>query len=138
MNTFTYDQLTVGQTESFQTVVTADMLDKFMEISGDISPLHCDENFARQQGYPGRVVYGMLTASFYSKLAGVYLPGKYCLLQEITTKFRSPVFIGDLLTITGTISEKNDTCKRITIKAEIVNEKGKKVSKAIIQIGVDK
>ena len=37
-------------------------------------PHHVDADYARGRGFPGRVVYGMLGASFFSTLAGVYLP----------------------------------------------------------------
>lgn len=135
MNEYTYEQIEVGQNEQFERIVTGDMMEQFRSISGDINPLHCSEDYARAQGYPGRVVYGMLTASLCSTLAGVYLPGKYCLLYSVESKFRKPVFIGDTLTVSGKVSEKNDTFRTIVVKAEITNQEGVKVSKATLQIG---
>lgn len=127
---------TGGETASFSRTVTADMLAAFRDISGDINPLHNDEAFARAANYPGRVVYGMLTASLYSTLAGVYLPGKYCLLQSVHSDFLAPVFIGDTLTCTGKVVEVNETVHQIVIKATIRNQDGKKVSRAKIEAGV--
>ncbi|MBQ7007453.1 MAG: MaoC family dehydratase N-terminal domain-containing protein, partial [Oscillospiraceae bacterium] len=72
----------------------------------------------------------------FSTLAGVYLPGEHCLLHSVETKFSSPVFPGDTLTVTGKISEINDTFKTLTIKGHITNQDGKKVCKAVIQAGV--
>ena len=40
----------------------------------------------------------MLGASFFSTLAGVYLPGEHCLLHGVECKFAKPIFIGDTLT----------------------------------------
>lgn len=136
MNTYTFEELNVGMQESFTVTVTDEMMAAFRQLSGDENPLHCDEAYARQSGFPGRVVYGMLTASFYSTLAGVYLPGERSILQAVDSKFRSPVYIGDRLTVTGKIAEKNDTFRMITVKAEISNQQGKKVSKATLQVGV--
>lgn len=82
------------------------------------------------------LVYGLLVSSFYSTLAGVYLPGKYCLLHKVETQFCSPVFIGDELKISGKIIEKNDNFKQITIKAEVRNQDGKKVNRAKIIAGI--
>ena len=59
--------------------VTPEMMDAFRAITGDVSPIHIDADYARGRGFPGRVVYGMLGASFFSTLAGVYLPGEHCL-----------------------------------------------------------
>ena len=72
MNRFTYEELTVGQTAEFSREITTEMMDKFCEISGDVNPLHKEESFAKDKGYPGRVVYGMLTSSMYSCLGGGY------------------------------------------------------------------
>ena len=136
MNRFTYEELSVGMTAEFSREVTSAMLESFCEISGDVNPLHNDEEFARKKGYPGRVVYGMLTASLYSCLAGVYLPGDNCLLQSVQAYFIRPVFIGDRLQITGKIVEKNDSVRQVVIKAVIRNQDGEKVSRAKIEAGV--
>lgn len=136
MREYTFADIPVGLTESFSRTVTAEMLDAFREVSGDTNPLHCDEAYAQAEGYPSRVVYGMLTASFYSTLVGLYLPGKYALFQELETSFRAPVFVGDELTVTGEVIETRDTFKRITVKAVIKNQNGKTVSKATIKAGV--
>ncbi len=136
MNNYTYDQLSVGMTESFTVTVTADMLEAFKNITGDINPLHNDETFAQEKGMPGRVAYGMLTASFLSTLAGVYLPGERSLIQQVEIKFAKPVFIGDTLTVTGEIVEKNDSVSRIELKTTIVNAAGKKVLRGKMDIMV--
>ncbi len=120
----------------FSTKVTEEMLRKFLEISGDVNPLHNDENYARSFGYPSRVVYGMLTASFYSTLAGVYLPGERCLLYEVDSLFASPVFVGDTLRVYGKV-EKVDTEKKfVRIKTRITNQEGTLVSRGSIVAGV--
>ena len=95
-----------------------------------------DADYAAGRGYTGRVVYGMLGASFLSTLAGVYLPGEHCLLHGVDLKFAKPIFIGDTLTVTGVVDEVNDTFREITIKASIVNQDGKKVTRAVIRAGV--
>ena len=136
MNRFAYEELTVGQTAEFSREVTADMMEKFREVSGDANPLHVDESFAKGKGFPGRVVYGMLTSSLYSCLGGMYLPGERCLLQSVHADFLLPVFIGDILTVTGTVIEKHDSVRQVVIKAVIRNQGGKKVSKARIEAGM--
>ena len=78
----------------------------------------------------------MLTSSFFSTLVGVYLPGKYCLLQGIDIQFSKPVYIDDILTITGKVSYINEAYKQIEIKAIIINQDNEKVSKATIKVGV--
>lgn len=136
MNTLLYEDISVGSKYSFSVEIEAYMLDMFKKISGDVNPLHCKEDYAKAKNYKGRVVYGMLTATFYSTLAGVYIPGKNCLLHSVDTKFVKPVYIGDKLLVEGTVTEKNDTFKQITIKAVIKNQNDEKVSRAVIKAGV--
>ena len=136
MNHYTLADLKPGVTESCTVTVTEEMMDKFYAITGDNSPIHMDAEYAAGRGYPGRVVYGMLGASFLSTLAGVYLPGEHCLLHGMELKFAKPVFIGDTLTVTGVVDEVNDTFREITIKASIVNQHGKKVTRAVVKAGV--
>ena len=136
MNSYKFDDISVGLEEHFIVKVDADKLDKFLEISGDTNPLHTDSEYSKSKGFVDRVVYGMLTSSFFSTLVGVYLPGKYCILQSIDIKFPKPVYIDDILTITGKVSYINEAYKQLEIKAVIINQDNIKVSKSTIRVGV--
>ena len=136
MNTYTYDQIEVGHKESFTVKITEEEMDKFREITGDVNPLHADAGYAKDKGHPDRVVFGMLTASYLSTLAGVYLPGEHSLIHSVKTKFSGAVYPGDELTIEGTVTEKNDTFELIIVKAVIKNQNNEKVCKAELQVGI--
>ena len=136
MNHYTWQDLSSGMEEHFTIVVTDAMIGQFKEITGDNNPLHCDERYAAGKGYSGRVVYGMLTASFLSTLAGVYLPGEKSLIHSVESKFLKPVFLGDKLTISGVIDEMDDRFRIIRVKALICNQRGEKVLRGSMQIGV--
>ncbi len=137
MNHYTIQQLQLGQTESFSYVVSEESMQLFVKLTGDTSPIHMDDAYARRRGKPGRVVYGMLGASLFSTLAGVYLPGENCLLHSVEAKFVKPVYIGDTLTVSGTVQEINETFNTLTIKAVITNQKGEKVTRGLIKAGVE-
>jgi 3-hydroxybutyryl-CoA dehydratase len=128
--------LQVGLRHEFQVVITAAMIDRFRDDSGDTNPLHTDAAYARSQGFSGPVVYGLLTASFYSTLAGVYLPGKYSLLHGVDVSFLSPVFIGDELKVSGEVAHLNDAYRQARIEAAIHNSNGLRVSRATLKVGV--
>ena len=78
----------------------------------------------------------MLTASFFSTLAGVYLPGRYSLIHSVETKFLRPVYVGDMLTVSGTVKEKEDAYRMLILNLLIKNRKGEKVVKGTMQIKV--
>lgn len=136
MNRYSFEEIETGLEESFQVTITQDMLDKFREITGDNNPLHTEESFAKQKGYDSCVAYGMLTASFLSTLAGVYLPGEKSLIHSVETKFVKPVFVGDTLTVTGKVAEKNELFSVFTLKVTITNQRKEKVLRGSMQIGV--
>ena len=137
MNHYTLAQMTPGLTEEFTVTVTPEMMDAFRAITGDVSPIHIDADYARGRGFPGRVVYGMLGASFFSTLAGVYLPGEHCLLHGVECKFAKPIFIGDTLTVKGTVVGVSEIGSEAEIKAVITNQDGKRVTKFACVDGPD-
>ncbi len=136
MNDYAYEEIEIGHKESFTCTVTQEMMSAFKTVTGDINPLHNDEEYAKEQGHSGRVVYGMLTGSLLSTLAGVYLPGRRSLIHEVKLKFAKPVYIGDTLTVEGVVEEKNDTYSLLMLKATIRNQNGDKVCRAKMQVGV--
>ena len=138
MNHYTLAEMTPGLTESFTVTVTEEMMQAFERLTVDCSPIHVDETYAKARGYGGRVVYGMLGASFFSTLAGVYLPGEHCLLHGVECKFARPVFIGDTLTVTGTVVNVSEAVAEAEIKAVITNQDGKKVTRGVIKAGLAK
>lgn len=136
MNEYTFEDLSAGTKEEFSVKIDSSKIEKFIDICGDINPLHIDSSYAQQKGFDQSVVHGLLVSSFYSTLVGIYLPGKYCLLQGIKIEYTKPVYLNDTLTISGTVSYINTAYKQVEIKASIVNQDNKKVSKALIKIGL--
>jgi acyl dehydratase len=138
VNTYTYEDIKIGQEESFCVQITDVDMEMFRQITGDNNPLHCDEDYARSRGYGGRVVYGMLTASYLSTLAGMYLPGEHSLIHEVDVKFTAPN--GEIgkgaITISGRVTEKHDLFKRLTLKVTITADDGTKLLRGTMRAGV--
>ena len=120
----------------FYTRIQAGAIDSFQLLSGDVNPLHADPSFAFAEGYKGRVVHGMLTAGFYSRLVGLYLPGKHALLHRLDASFLQPVFEGDELHVSGVVVAVHESISQIEIRAEILRVTEEKVSRAKIWVGM--
>ncbi|MCH5274579.1 MAG: MaoC family dehydratase [Lachnospiraceae bacterium] len=136
MNHYSFAEIEIGMEESFRAEITQEKMDAFRLITQDSNPLHTNEAFAREKGYSSCVAYGMLTASFLSTLAGVYLPGEKSLIHSVETKFVKPVFPGDTLLVSGKVKEKNELFSVILLQVTITNQKGEKVLRGSMQIGV--
>ena len=91
----------------------------FANLSGAQNPLHVDKEFAEKSNFGKNVVHGMLTASLFSTLIGMYCPGEKGLLLGQTLQFKLPLFYGETVEVKGTIMNKIDAYKIIKIKTEI-------------------
>ena len=142
MNEYTIEEIQVGMSASFKKLITKEMEDSFRVITGDENPLHKEDDFALEisgGNFKGHAAFGMLTASFYSTVAGMYLPGKYSLIHSFDEiSFMKPVFVGDELTVNAEVIDKDEALKMIRLKIIIKNQDNKKVSRAKIKVLVMK
>jgi len=121
-NELSYDDISIGQQESFMIKITPSMVEKFSNLSGDLNPLHMNNEFAESSSFKKRIVHGMLLASFFSQLIGMKLPGKNALYFSQTLNFRSPCYIDDEIEVIGEVTEKSDSTQIITVSTSIFNK----------------
>lgn len=128
MNNYTYEEIEVGQTASFIVEIGTEQLKMFRDITGDLNPLHTEQNIA----------YGMLTASYLSTLAGMYLPGERSLIHGVSVEFPNKLELSCTreLSVTGTVTDKNDTFKLLTLKVTISDNDGTKYLRGNMKVGV--
>ena len=117
------EDIEIGQKKSFEVVITESMLDDFAKLSGDSNPLHMDENYAKSNNFENRVCHGMLLASFFSRLVGMYIPGENALYFSQSLKFQYPCFVNDRIKIHGEVIDKSLATKIITLKTTISKDK---------------
>jgi len=118
------EDILLGQKKKFTVKITETMLNNFAEISGDHNPLHMDENYARTTRFGKRLCHGMLLASLFSRMVGMYMPGKNALYFSQSLNFKSPCFINDEVTVECEVLNKCTSSRIITLKTTISNETG--------------
>ena len=121
ISNYTFDDISVGLEKQFTVTITESMVDEFAKISGDYNPLHMDEKFAQSRDFKNRVCHGMLLGSLFSRLVGMYIPGKYSLYFSQTLDFVNPSIINDTVTVVGKVISKTESTKLITLKTTIKN-----------------
>ena len=108
-----FEDLSVGMTASYAKTVTETDIVLFAGISGDVNPVHLNQEFADDTMFEGRIAHGMLTASFISTVLGTKLPGPGCIYLRQDLRFLAPVRPGDTVHAQITITDVNPEKKRV-------------------------
>jgi 3-hydroxybutyryl-CoA dehydratase len=124
---YSFDEIELGMQKSFKVDISKNMLDVFGRDTGDYNPLHMSEEYASSTSFKKRVCSGMFLASFFSRLVGMYLPGKHALHISQSLTFVNPCFIGETITVEGKVIDKSPATKIIKLETTITNESGKRI-----------
>ena len=124
---YSFDEIELGMQKSFKVDISKNMLDAFGRDTGDHNPLHMSEEYASSTSFKKRVCSGMFLSSFFSRLVGMYLPGKHALHISQSLNFVNPCFIGETITVGGKVIDKSPATKIIKLETTITNESGKRI-----------
>ena len=124
---YSFDEIEIGIKKNFEITITESMLNDFAKLSGDYNPLHMNEEYASSTSFERRVCSGMLLATFFSRLVGMYLPGKHALHISQSLNFVNPCFVGDKITVEGEVIDKSMATKIITLKTTITEESNTRI-----------
>ena len=124
MKRLKFIDLNVGDVISFERILLDDDIQRFVKLSGDENPLHIDKDYGEMSIFGNNIVHGMLLASLFSKVVGMYL-GENIIYLSQTLEFRKPAFVGDHIVIEGLVRSKSDSTKIIVLETTI--KKGKEI-----------
>jgi 3-hydroxybutyryl-CoA dehydratase len=132
----TIDDFHVGQHATFTKTFSEDDVQRFIEITSDVNPLHVDEEFAKSTRFGKRVIHGMLTASILSTMVGMFVPGRGAIYRSQTIRFLLPVHIGETVTAHFVVKSIDRAKHRLTIESWIENENGERVLDGVCEAGL--
>jgi len=130
------DDFHLGQHASFTKTFTGEDVERFIAITGDVNPLHVDDAYAAQTQFGRRVLHGMLTASVFSTMVGMLLPGTGAVYRSQTLTFLRPVHIGETVTAHFVVRAIDRAKHRLTIDAWIENGAGERVVEGVCEAGL--
>ena len=130
------DDFQPGQHVTLSKTFTEEDVRRFIEITGDVNPLHVDEAFAAGTQFGRRVLHGMLTASILSTMVGMLLPGTGAVYRSQTIAFLRPVYIGDTVTAHFVVRAVDRVRHRLQIDSWIENEAGERVIEGACEVGL--
>ena len=128
------EQFSVGQSASFAKTITEHDVYTFAGVTGDFNPAHVDETYAAATSFKKRIAHGMLSAGFISAVLGMYLPGPGTIYLGQELKFTKPVRIGDTVTATATVVEKDEAKNRLKLETICTNQNGDVVIKGFATV----
>jgi phosphate acetyltransferase/phosphate butyryltransferase len=123
----TFDEIQLGDSASLTRTLTMKDIQLFAIMSGDISPIHVDEEYAKSDMFHKIIAHGMWGGALISTLLGTKLPGPGTIYLGQTLRFHRPVAPGDTITVTVTATAKNPEKHRITFECQCVNQTGEVV-----------
>ena len=110
----------VGDYRSLRRTMSDTLIRSFAELTGDWSPLHVDDEYARQSRFGQRVVHGLFLSSHFSTIVGMMLPGKRALLQSVAFDYLVPVFIGDDIEFSASVEAVRIKDRKIQLSALVL------------------
>ena len=116
-----------GQSASLTRYVTAADVEAFARVTGDTNPVHLDETYASHTRFGRRIAHGMLAVSYISAILGTRFPGPGTIYLGQNVSFLAPVFLGDTITATVTVSKYRPEKGVLTLLTECWNQDGVKV-----------
>ncbi len=131
-------QVTVGQSVKFAKTVSEGDVYLFAGISGDLSDVHCNEEYMQKSAFGQRIAHGVLSMGFMSTASTLMFTPyikKYVGLTAVSqgyerVRFLNPVFFGDTVTVTYTIEKIDPDSNRVFSKVEVANQRNELVAAA--------
>ncbi len=128
----TFAEISIGDSASLTRLATQRDLDLLAIVSGDVNPLLPDldslgANQAAKTPFHETVAHGLYGSALLSGVVGVKLPGPGAVLLAQNIRYLAPVAVGDTLTVTVTVTEKDESQPELRLDCQGVNQLGQRV-----------
>lgn len=129
-----FADLPLGASASLSRIIGAGDLAAFAAVSGDLNPAHLDADYAATTPFRQPIAHGMFAAALLSALLGTRFPGPGTIYLNQSLSFRRPLYIGDTLTITVTVSSRNEAKGWVSLECLGLNQQGETVFKGLAEV----
>ncbi len=128
ISNLTVEEIEIGTKASYSKTCSAEDVRQFALLSGDVNPVHLDEEYAGNTQFGRCIAHGMYTAALVSAAVAVKLPGPGSIYLGQDMKFRAPVFIDDTITVELEVESVREDKPIVGLKFVCLNQDGKKVA----------
>lgn len=117
----------IGQQATRSLAVTRKIVEAYAEITGDYNPLHFDDEFAAASRFGRLIAQGGIATGLLHALVAMDLPGAGSVFMRQEWNFPHAVYIGDVITATGTITAAFPRRSMVKMEFRVKNQEGVKV-----------
>jgi acyl dehydratase len=82
----------------------AGLTKRYAEASGDMNPIHIDEDFAKKVGLPGCILHGLWTMAQVARAHSAVADGDPRALKRLSVQFRGMGFPEQEIVVTSTVT----------------------------------
>lgn len=129
MAKYMIQQLKVGDYFEEKKLISRESINQFANVSGDFSPIHMNEEYAKQTKFGGCISHGMLLGAYISKIIGMELPGEGTIYVSQDMKFCTPVYENAEIVINVKVKEIDINRNRVILSTVCTDLEGKIVLK---------
>lgn len=87
------EEIKIGDKVELLRSFTEQDVQHFSQLSGDVNPVHLDEDYAQNTIFKSRIVHGALASSIFSTIFANTLPGPGCIYLKSENKFLKPIYL---------------------------------------------
>ncbi len=119
--------LEIGDSVSFAKTVGESDVYLFAGITGDFSPNHVNKEVMAATPYKERIAHGVLSVGYASTTSTLMIEKAGATAVSVgydRIRFVKPIFIGDTVTVTYTISEVDEESMKTRAEIEVTNQHG--------------
>ena len=88
---------------SVEKQITQDTITEYAAASGDMNPIHVDQEFAARSQFGGTIAHGMMVAASVSEMMSAEFGMAWIETGRLKLRFRAPVYPGGAITAYGQV-----------------------------------
>ena len=116
--------LEVGRQAARELAVDEAVVRAYAELTGDYNPLHFDGAFAERTRFGRLIAQGGLATGLLHALVAMDLPGPGSVFVRQQWTFPAPVYIGDTIRASATVTKVNARRAMAELACEVTNQDG--------------
>ena len=104
--------------------ISADDVQRFAAVVGDLNPIHLDAEFAAKSFFKKRIVHGAFLAGLISKVLGMDFPGQGTVYISQNSIFKRPVYVDTTASVEIKVTQVIPGKRRLVLDTNIFNSDG--------------